>query len=193
MAGGGELCYSIDDGRVAKVMMKAWKLLQYRWRRSDRGVDDGMDGGLMYSRQKKGWLQYLLIREGCDMQGFTPNVTSGKISPVRRPPICTSFERDASGSRSDEAIGAQQGTLMFTTHLYEERFGGERKKERKRKSVDFRELQLPTQPCPEDTAMCRFRAPLKEERITVGRKLGRFPGRKISGKSSHPATLACDR
>ena len=44
-----------------------------------------------------------------------------------------------------------------------------RKKERKRKSVDFRELQVPTQPCPEDTAMCRFRAPLKEERITVGR------------------------
>ena len=45
----------------------------------------------------------------------------------------------------------------------------ERKKERKRKSVDFRELQVPTQPCPEDTAMCRFRAPLKEERTTVGR------------------------
>ena len=43
MAGGGGLCYSIDDGRVAKVMMTAGRLLQYRWRRSDRGVDDGMD------------------------------------------------------------------------------------------------------------------------------------------------------
>ena len=66
IAGGGELCYSIDDGRVAKVMMTAWKLLQYRWQRSDRGVDDGMDGGLMFSRQKEGWLQFLLIMEGCD-------------------------------------------------------------------------------------------------------------------------------
>ena len=47
--GRGELCYSINDGRVAKVMMTAGRLLQYRWRRSDRGVDDCMDGGLMYS------------------------------------------------------------------------------------------------------------------------------------------------
>ena len=29
-------------------------------------VDVGMDGGLMYSRQKEGWLQYILIMEGCD-------------------------------------------------------------------------------------------------------------------------------
>ena len=31
--------------------------------------------------------------------------------------------------------------------------------------MDFRELQVPTQPCPEDTAMCRFtlRAPLERK------------------------------
>ena len=30
------------------------------------GVDVGMDGRLMYCRQKEGWLQYLLIMEECD-------------------------------------------------------------------------------------------------------------------------------
>ena len=39
-------------------MITAGRLPQYRWRRSDRGVDDGMDGGLMYSRRKEGILQY---------------------------------------------------------------------------------------------------------------------------------------
>ena len=48
------------------------------------------------------------------------------------------------------------------------------RKERKERSVDFRELQVPTQPCPDNTAMCRFRAPRKEERITVGRVI--MPG-----------------
>ena len=64
MAGGGELCYSTDDGRVAKVMMTAGRLLLYRWGRSDRGVHDGMDGGLMYSRHTEGGLAAVLIDQG---------------------------------------------------------------------------------------------------------------------------------
>ena len=68
------------DECMAKVMMTAGRLLQYRWQRTDRGVDDGMDGGLMYSRHMGS--EDVLGSE--DVVGCNPNVKESNPIPATR-------------------------------------------------------------------------------------------------------------